>query len=73
MMQRIRDAQTDAQHSQNQTDNLQTKYENLDSFYVTRREFEDLTERVARNETNMNEKLKELLSEYDSEDESQNN
>lgn len=40
---------------------------------MTRREFEELTERVAKNETDANDKFKELFSDFDSEDESQNN
>ena len=68
----IREAKSLASQARHQTDNLQTKYENLDEFYVSRDKFDELAEKQANMEREMNQKFKELMSEYDSEDESQN-
>ena len=68
-----RESKALAKQAMSLTDNLQTKYENLDSFYVSRMAFDELKEKQDKMEQYMHDKFKELCSDYDSEDESQNN
>lgn len=66
-----REAKSLASRAMSMNDNLQTKYENLDSFFAPRALFDELVKRVDKMETTLNEKMQAL--DYDSEDESQNN
>lgn len=55
------------------TNNLQTKYQNLDRFYVSKEKFDEEFNKHEVMLLDLNEKVQELLGEYDSEDESERN
>jgi len=56
------------------TDNLQTKYENLDSFFASKLDISMLTERIDKMHEEFDKKIRERSDDYDDEDdESQNN
>lgn len=52
-----------------QTDSLQTKYSNLDRFYVTKEKFDEDFNKHEVMLLDINDKVKELLDDYDSESE----
>ena len=68
-----REAKSLAQQAMSMTDNLQTKYENLDSFFASKLDITKLNEKIDKLSEEMDRKLKEISDDYDDEDESQNN
>ena len=62
-----------ATQCQDTTNNLQTKYQNLDRFYVSKEKFDKEFTKHEVKLLDLNEKVQELLGEYDSEDESERN
>ena len=50
-----------------QTDNLQTKYSNLDRFFIKKEKFDEQFNKHEVMLIDMNDKVKELLDDYDSE------
>ena len=45
MLELIRETKSTAKQAMSQTDNLQTKYENLNDFYASKDEFDELKEK----------------------------
>lgn len=68
-----REAKSLAQQAMSMTDNLQTKYENLDSFFASKLDISMLNERVDKMYEEFDKKIRERSDSYGDEDESQNN
>lgn len=65
-----REAKSLAQQAMSMTDNLQTKYENLDSFFASKLDISMLNERVDKMYEEFDKKIRERSDSYGDEDES---
>ena len=56
----IRENKSLGKHSEAQLTTLQTKYENLDTFYVTTEQMEDFREKLNKFESDMKQKIADI-------------